>query len=91
MTLHELGKVTAQTGDMKEALQYLKESLRIQQSLHGDGDHPAIAMTLHELAKVTAQTGDWKEALRYLKESLRMEQPLHGHRGIAKCFHCFAA
>ena len=74
MTLHELGKVTAQTGDMKEALQYLKESLRIQQSLHGDGDHPAIAMTLHELGKVTAQTGDLENTLQLLQS----KSPING-------------
>ena len=74
MTLHELGKVTAQTGDMKEALQYLKESLRIQQSLHGHGDHPAIAMTLHELGKVTAQTGDLENTLQLLQS----KSPING-------------
>ena len=89
-TLHQLGQAKAQTGDLKEALRYLKESLRMKRSLHGDGDHPGVAATLHELGDVTAQTGDLKEALHYLKESLRMKRSLHGdgdHPDIAVILH----
>jgi hypothetical protein len=51
---------------------YLQESLRMQRSLHGDGDHPGIAVTLHKLGDVLAQTGDLKQAMRYLQESSQM-------------------
>ena len=50
--LHKLGQVLAQTGDLKQAMRYLQESLQMQRSLHGDGDHPGIAVTLHELGDV---------------------------------------
>ena len=65
--------MTAKTGDLKEALRYLKDSLRMMQSLHGDIDHPEIAATLARLGHVTALTGDLKEGLWYLKDGLRMQ------------------
>ena len=88
--LHRLGEVTGRQGHHTEAMEYLQESLRMQQSLHGDVDHPGIASTLHQIGHVTAQTGDLKEALRFLKESLRMAQSLNGdvdHPGIAATLH----
>ena len=86
-TLHELGSVTAQTGDLKEALRYLKEDLRMKQSLHGDGDNPVIATTLHELGKVTVQTGDLKRRLRYLTWEMQLLHRNGNHPGIATTLH----
>eukprot|EP00435_Cladocopium_sp_Y103_P071965 s57_g38.t2 len=84
--LNQLGNVTAQTGDLKQATEYLQESLRMKRSLHGHGGSPGMAVTLHALGHVTAQTGDLKNAMEYLQESLRMRRSLHGdddHPGIA--------
>ena len=58
VTLAELGRVTAQTGDLEMALQYLEESLRIERFLCGDDNHPGIATLLQEIAQVTAQMSD---------------------------------
>ena len=54
-TLHELGVVSREAGDLKGAKQQLEESLRMKRSLHGDKDHPDIAVTLHELGIVSAR------------------------------------
>ena len=48
----------------------------MQQSLHGDVDHPGIAVTLHEIGNVTAQTGDLQEALRYHEKCFQIVQRL---------------
>jgi len=88
--LRKLGKVLVQTGDLKQAMRYLHESLRMKRSLHGDGDHRGIAVTLYQLGEVSAQTGDLEQAMWYLQESLRMQRSLHGdgdHPGIAVTLH----
>ena len=84
--LHNLGQVNGCQGHHAEAMEYLRESLQMKRSLHGDGDHPEVAATLQVLGRVTHQSGSLKEALRYLKESLRMDRSLHrdgDHAGIA--------
>ena len=75
-TLHELGCLNAQTGDLTEALQYLEESLQMKRSMHGGVDHPGIAVTLHKLGEVTAKMNDKETAKQYLQESLRMQRAL---------------
>ena len=80
VTLHELGVVSVEAGDLKGAKQHLEESLRMKRSLHGDKDHPGIAATLHELGIVSRQAGDLKGAKQQLEESLRMERSLHGDK-----------
>ncbi|CAL1142166.1 unnamed protein product [Cladocopium goreaui] len=89
-TLHELGVVSCQAGDLKGAKQQLEESLRMKRSLHGDKDHPDIAGTLHELGMVSVEAGDFKGAKQQLEESLRMKRSLHGdkdHPDIAGTLH----
>jgi hypothetical protein len=60
-TLHELGQVGRDAGDLPEAKQHLEESLRMKRSLHGDRDHPGIAATLHALGRVSLAAGDLPE------------------------------
>jgi tetratricopeptide (TPR) repeat protein len=62
----------------------------MERSLHGDRDHPDIAVTLHELGRESQAAGDLPEAKQYLEESLRMKRSLHGdrdHPGIAATLH----
>ena len=81
MTLHELGLVSSQAGEIKGAKQQLEESLQMQRSLHGEKDHPDIfAVTLASLGVVSRQAGDLKGAKQQLEESLRMERSLHGDK-----------
>ena len=85
-TLQKPGELTAQSGDLKQGIQFLQESLQMQRSLLGDRDHPVIATTLHKLADLTAQSGDLKTSVEMFQESLRMQQSLqgdYGHFGIA--------
>ena len=77
-TLHRLGNLSQQAGDLNQAKQYFDETLRMKRSLHGDGDHREIALTLHELGSLSLETGDLKQAKQYLEESLRMNRSLHG-------------
>ena len=44
-TLHALGSLSQQAGDLKQAKQYFDESLRMKRSLQGDRDHPEISAT----------------------------------------------
>ena len=85
-TLHALGMVSRQDGDLKGAKQQLEESLRMKRSLHGDKDHPSIAATLHALGMVRRQDGDLKGAKQQLEESLRMKRSLHGDKDDSR--HC---
>ena len=68
-TLHSLGMVSVEAGDLTSAKQQLEESLRMKRSLHGDKDHLEIAVTLHELGVVSFQAGDLKGAKQHLAES----------------------
>ena len=61
-TLHELGIVSRDAGDLPEAKLHLEESLRMDRSLYGDRDHPGIAATLHALCGVSQAAGDFPEA-----------------------------
>ena len=79
-TLHALGNLSRQAGDLKQAKQYFDESLRMERSLHGDRDHPDIASTLHALGNLSQQAGDLTQAKQYFDESLRMKRSLQGDR-----------
>ena len=79
-TLHQLGVVSGQAGDLEKAKEQLEESLRMNRSLHGDNDHPGIAVTLHELGGVSTRAGDLEQAKRQLEESLRIACSLDGNR-----------
>eukprot|EP00435_Cladocopium_sp_Y103_P072895 s266_g41.t1 len=88
--LHSLGELSQQTGDLKEGIKFLQESLKMQRSVHGDRDHPGIAATLQKLGDLSAQNGDLKEGIKFLQESLQMQRSLHGecdHPGIATTLH----
>lgn len=93
-TLHRLGNLSQQAGDLNQAKQYFDETLRMKRSLHGDGDHREIALTLHELGSLSLETGDLKQAKQYLEESLRMNRSLHGdrdHPDIATTLHALGS
>ena len=89
-TLHELGCLSQDAGDFKQAKQHFDESLRMGRSLHGDKDHPDIAGTLYTLGHLFQHAGDLKQAKQHFDESLRMNLSLHGdkdHPDIAATLH----
>ena len=62
----------------------------MNRSLHGNRNHPHIALTLHALAEVSQQAGDLKQAKQFFHESLQMQRALHGdrdHPDIAAMLH----
>ena len=89
-TLHKLGQLNIETGDLKEARQYLEECLQMIRALNGPGERPAIRFvqwiqswfqptfdvgaTLHALGELSLETGDFKEAKLYLEESLKVKR-----------------
>eukprot|EP00438_Fugacium_kawagutii_P032305 Skav208263 [mRNA] locus=scaffold188:116403:118259:+ [translate_table: standard] len=69
-TLHELGVVSRQAGDLEQAKLQLGKSLRMRRSARDsqggcDGD---MADTLHELSIVSRQAGDLQQAEKQLGE-----------------------
>ena len=89
-TVHELGLLSRQAGDLTQAKQRLEESLRMKRSFHEDRNHPDIAATVHELGLLSRQAGDLIEAKLRLEVSLRMKRSFHGdrdHPDIAATLH----
>ena len=89
-TVHALGLLSREAGDLIHAKLRLEESLRMKRSFHGDRDHPDIAATLHELGLVSRQAGDLYHAELQLEVSLRMKRSFHGdrdHPDIAATLH----
>ena len=68
-TLHALGVVARQLGDLVHAK---------QRCLCEDEDSSGIAVTLRELGEVSQQAGDTEAAKEYLDESLRIMRSLTG-------------
>ncbi len=67
-TLHQMGILAQQTGDMVEARRLYRESLKIEKEL---GDKSGMAVTLHRRGMMAEDTGDLGEARRLYGESLR--------------------
>jgi tetratricopeptide (TPR) repeat protein len=92
-TLHWLGVVSSQAGDLTRAKQLLEESLQMERSLHGDRDHLDIAETLLALGNVSYQAGDLTQAKQQFEESFQMMLSLHGYGRIAiaasRCMYSF--
>ena len=66
----------------------------MMRSLHGDRDHPNIAVMVNQLGVLSRQAGDLALAKQHLEESLRMEGSLHGnrdHSDIAATLHELAS
>ena len=77
-SLHELGVVSREGGDLAAARRYVEESLNMMREVHGDKAHPEVAASLHELGIVSRDGGDLAAAGRYVEESLKMYRELHG-------------
>ena len=69
-TLHELGRLLRQNGDLNQAEHHLTEALRMKILFYGGADHESVAVTLHELGMLQKQKGDLEQAEEQLKEEL---------------------
>ena len=73
-TLHTMGLVQRALGNREQAIDYLKQALRIRQLLLADND-PAVAWTAYELSIVYAERDDEKTiALEYAKNAMHIQQ-----------------
>jgi len=83
-SLHQLGILAQNTGDLIEARRLYSESLKIKQEL---GDKAGVAISLHQLGMLAQDTGDIAEARRLYGESLKIAQELGDKAGVAKSLH----
>ena len=72
-TLHRLGVLLKQKGDLEQAEEHLKEALRMERSVYAGAVHVNVAVTLHELGMLLKQKGNLEQAEECFKEELRME------------------
>ena len=90
VTLHELGMLLKQKGDLEQAEEHLKVALRMERSVYAGADHVNVAATLHELGMLLKQKGDLEQAEEHLKEALRMERSVYAvadHVNVAVTLH----
>ena len=76
-TLHELGTLCQNEGDLSAARLHYEESLQMERSIHGDRHHQGIASTLPELGRLCQAEGDLRAARRHYEESLQMKHSIH--------------
>ena len=91
-TLHEIGLVEANRGEIEVALRFLGQSLAMDWQLHGQrACRHEIAATLYQIGILHNMKGDPGLALRYCSQSLEMDQSLHGkgvdHTDVAATLH----
>ena len=61
VTLHQIGRMAQDAGDMAEARRLYEESIKINQEL---GNKGSMAISLAQLALLDEKQGDLKEALK---------------------------
>jgi tetratricopeptide (TPR) repeat protein len=77
--LGQTGKQCIHLGDYDTALQYLKQSLAIQQEI---GDKSGEGTTLNNISQIYDSRGDYDTALQYLKQSLAIQQEIGDIAGL---------
>ncbi len=77
--LGQIGKQYFHLADYDTALEYLKQSLAIQQEI---GDKSGEGTTLNNMATTAHARGDYDTALEYLKQSLAIRQEIGDKSGL---------
>ncbi len=75
----QTGKQYLHLGDYDTALQYLKQSLAIQQEI---GDKSGEGATLNNISQIFKARSDYDTALQYLKQSLAIQQEIGDTAGL---------
>ena len=83
-SLHQMGMLAQDTGDIAEARRLYEESLKILQDL---GDKSGVSRSLHQLGILAQHTGDIAEARRLYEESLKISQDLGDKSGVSRSLH----
>ncbi|MDF0593777.1 tetratricopeptide repeat protein [Methanotrichaceae archaeon M04Ac] len=81
ISLHQLGILAQDTGDIDEARRLYGDSLKIAQEL---GYKSGVAKSLGQLGMLAQDTGDIDEARRLYSDSLKTFQELGDKDGVAK-------
>ena len=71
-------------GDYPKALNYYKQSLKIDEQI---GDQIGIAATLNNIGLIYACQGYYPTALDYYAQDLKIEEQIGNQKGIAKSFN----
>ena len=83
-----LGRILVKEGQYDEARTLLEQALAIQEHVHGDDAHPAIASALNELGVLARQTKRFDDAERAFKRMIVIYDKVYpqGHylRGLAR-------
>jgi tetratricopeptide (TPR) repeat protein len=93
-SLHALGSVLQDMGDLPAAKRSLERSLAIRAKVHGTEDHPGVAASLHALGSVLQAMGDLPAAKRSLERSLAIQAKVHGtedHPDVAASLHALGS
>ena len=95
-TLHNLGLVYLERGDLENAEKHNQESLAMKKFLYGES-HPDVANTLNELGLVYKDQGNLEKAEQHFLESLEMKKPFFGEshpdvagilQNLGVLYHC---
>ena len=74
-TMHEVGLLHRQRGEIKEALQAYKEALNLRQTYLGD-EHEETAQTLHCMGVAYCDIGAHENAMKAYARSLQLQKKL---------------
>jgi tetratricopeptide (TPR) repeat protein len=84
VSLNEIAKLDAQTGDTKSALGSYTEALQIRRDI---GDKRGVGSTLLDLGNLYDDKGDHDKALDYYKQSLQIEREIGDESMQAICLN----
>jgi protein TIF31 len=71
------GQLLQESGDLKAALEYLRQALHMQEHLMGP-EHVTTASTCHSVAMCLSMLDDSKEAIAYEKRNYAILKRLYG-------------
>lgn len=76
-SIDHIGRTIRKSGDLKGALPYYRESLRLRRRYFGDQDHPDLAGSLNNLALLESNLGHFQTADSLYRVSLEMKRRMY--------------
>ncbi|MBL4593167.1 MAG: tetratricopeptide repeat protein [Flavobacteriales bacterium] len=80
-TINNIGFFYNNQGDIKNALKYYEESLKIEKEI---GNKEGIAQSLNNIAIIYKNQGDIETAINLLHQSLKIQEEIGNQEGIAQ-------